>query len=64
MIIIGQMLYNYYLVSFLLAGLILLVALIGSIILTVNFDETKKGQLANRQLSRMDNNLSFFKKKQ
>lgn len=59
--IMGQFLYNYYLVCFLLAGLILLIALVGSIVLTLRFDSMQKNQLANRQLARTDKFLSFFK---
>ena len=59
--VLGQVLYNYYLVCFLIAGLILLVALIGSITLTLHFNKTNKSQLVSRQLSRTDNFLSFFK---
>ncbi len=58
---LGQVLYNYYLECFLIAGLLLLVALIGSIVLTLNYNNTKKGQqLPDRQLSRSDRFLSFF----
>jgi len=59
--VMGQFLYNYYLICFLLAGLILLIALIGSIVLTLRFNNSEEGQLVNRQLSRTDNFLSFFK---
>jgi NADH-quinone oxidoreductase subunit J len=59
--VIGQVLFNYFLVCFLLAGLILLIALIGSIVLTLRFNSVKKSQLVSRQLSRTDNFLSFFK---
>lgn len=59
--ILGQFLYNYYLVCFLLAGLILLIALVGSIVLTLRFDSSQKNQLASRQLARTDKFLSFFK---
>jgi len=58
--VLGQVLYNYYLVSFLLAGLILLVALIGAIVLTLRFNSTHKTQIVSRQLARRDNFLSFF----
>ena len=58
--VLGQVLYNYYLVSFLLAGLILLVALIGAIVLTLRFNNAHKSQIVSRQLSRRDNFLSFF----
>lgn len=59
--VLGQSLYNYYLLCFLLAGLILLVAMIGAIVLTLNFSSHRKNELFARQLSRSDNFLSFFK---
>ena len=59
--VLGQFLYNYFLVPFLLAGLILLIALVGAIVLTLKFSSLQKGQLVYRQLSRTDNFLSFFK---
>lgn len=59
--VLGQVLYNYYIECFLVAGLLLLVALLGSIVLTLSYNNTKKGQqLPNRQLSRSDKFLSFF----
>ena len=60
--VLGQALYNHYLVCFLLAGLILLVALIGAIVLTLRFNTVQKTQSVFRQLSRTDNILSFAKK--
>ena len=59
--VIGQVLYNYFIVCFLLAGLVLLIALIGAIVLTLRFNSDKKSQLVSRQLSRTDNFLTFFK---
>ena len=59
--VIGQSLYNYYLLCFLLAGLVLLVAMVGAIVLTLNFRSQRKTELSSRQLSRSDNFLSFFK---
>ena len=59
--VLGQVLYNYYLICFLLAGLILLISLIGAVVLTLRFNNVQKSQLTNRQLSRSDNFLSFFK---
>lgn len=59
--VLGQFLFNYYLVCFLLAGLILLIALIGSIILTLRFDSFQKNQIYSRQLARSNTFLSFFK---
>lgn len=61
--VMGQALFNYYLVAFLLAGIILLIALIGAIVLTLRFNNTETSQIVNRQLARTDNNLSFFKTK-
>lgn len=58
--VLGQSLYNYYLSCFLLAGLILLVAMIGAIILTLNFSSQRKNEMPLRQLSRSDNFLTFF----
>jgi len=59
--VLGQVLYNYYIECFLIAGLLLLVALLGSIVLTLTYSNTKKGhQLPNRQLSRSDKFLSYF----
>jgi len=59
--VMGQYLFNYFLVCFLLAGIILLIALVGSIILTLRFNNSEESQVVNRQLSRTDNFLSFFK---
>jgi len=59
--VFGQSLYNYYLTCFLLAGFILLVAMVGAIILTLNFSSHRKNELVFRQLSRSENFLSFFK---
>ena len=58
--VLGQGLYNYFLICFLLAGLVLLVAMIGAIVLTLNFSSSRKHELVYRQLSRSDNFLSFF----
>jgi NADH:ubiquinone oxidoreductase subunit 6 (subunit J) len=49
---LGQLLYNYFLPCFLIAGIVLLVALVGAIILTLNFNSSRKNQLISRQLSR------------
>jgi NADH:ubiquinone oxidoreductase subunit 6 (subunit J) len=52
--LLGQCLYNFFLICFLIAGLILFVALLGSIVLTLNFNVSKKSQKSFRQLSRSD----------
>jgi len=59
--VLGQGLYNYYLICFILAGLVLLVAMIGAIALTLNFSSRRKNELVSRQLSRSDNFLAFFR---
>ena len=59
--VFGQVIYNYYLTCFLVAGLVLLVALVGSIILTLTFKSVTKKQLVSVQLSKKDKSLSFFK---
>ena len=57
----GQALYNYYIVCVLLAGLILLIAMVGAIVLTLNFCSPRKTELVHKQLSRSDKFLSFVK---
>lgn len=59
--ILGQVLFNYTYVCVLIAGLILLVALIGAIVLTLNFNTSQTTQLATKQLSRSSNILVFRK---
>jgi NADH-quinone oxidoreductase subunit J len=58
--LIGQVLYNYYASCFLLAGLVLLVAMIGAISLTLNFTSKRKTELLYKQLARSENSISFF----
>jgi len=59
--VLGQVLFDYYLICFLLAGILLLIALVGCIVLTLKFNNVEESQNVNRQLSRSDNFLSFFK---
>jgi NADH-quinone oxidoreductase subunit J len=57
---LGQTFFNNYTVCFLLAGFVLLVALIGAVFLTLDFNQNlQKMQLNFRQLSRSDKALSF-----
>jgi ABC-type sugar transport system permease subunit len=56
--VFGQVLYNYFLVCFLIIGIILLIGLIGAIILTSKFKSKNKRVI--QQLSRKDAFLSFF----
>jgi len=61
--IFGQVLFNNFFIYFLLCGLILLIALIGAIILTINIQIIEKKQIVYRQLSRADNFLTYFENK-
>ena len=58
--VIAQILYNYYLFCFLIAGFILLVALVGAIAISFDFNKTKYHSIVFRKLSRSSNFLSFF----
>lgn len=60
LIVIAQILFNYFLICFLIAGLILLIALIGAIVLSYDFHTFKTRGLIYRQLSRNSNFLAFF----
>lgn len=59
--LLGQILFNYYFICFLLCGLVLLIALVGAIVLTIDLQNSSKKQISYRQLSRSDNFLIFFK---
>ena len=59
--IFGQCLYNYFLPCVLIAGVILLLAMLGAIALTLKYSSVRKNQLVYKQLSRTSNFLSFFK---
>jgi NADH-quinone oxidoreductase subunit J len=58
--IFGQILYNNYLIPFLICGIILLVAMIGAIVLTLNFHSQRRNEITFRQLSRSNKFISFF----
>lgn len=50
---IGQVLYTFYVVQFLVSGLILLVAVLGAVVLTMsNYKTTTKKQILFKQISR------------
>ena len=57
---LGQLLYTNYFIFFLISGIILLVAMIGAIVLTLQFNKNVKNQLIFRQLSRSSNNAVFL----
>ena len=59
--IIGQILFNYYYIALLISGFVLLIALIGSISLTLHFKKILKNT-TTKQLSRNSlNGIHFFK---
>lgn len=59
--IFGQCLYNYFLICFLIAGIILLLAMLGAISLTLKYNINTKHQLVHKQLSRTSSFLTFLK---
>lgn len=59
--VLGQALFNFFMPCVLIAGLLLLVAMIGAIVLTLKFSGGRKNELSSRQLSRSDNFISFLK---
>jgi NADH-quinone oxidoreductase subunit J len=59
--VLGQVLFNYYIICFLFCGLALLIALVGSVVLTIRFNTNQRRQIIFRQLSRTDSFLTFFK---
>lgn len=59
--VLGQTLYNDMLYCFLIAGILLIVALVGAVVLTLHSKSIAGAQNVNRQLSRKDNFSSFFK---
>ncbi len=59
--ILGQLLYTDFLLCFLLAGILLLIAMIGAIILTLNFNSQRQNEIIARQLSRSADVLVYFR---
>ncbi len=59
-IILGQLLYNYSLLYVLIAGFILLIAIVGPVTLTLNYNNLKVVS-AYKQLSRSENTITFIK---
>ena len=61
---IGQILYTHYVLQFLIAGTILLVAAVGAVVLTINTDNSKvnKNQIIFKQLSRNYKNVLITSK--
>ena len=61
--IIGEILYTYYFFSFLLGGLILFLAMFGSILLTLNQSQTVKRQKIYKQILRSSSSVILKKLK-
>jgi NADH-quinone oxidoreductase subunit J len=59
---IGQLLYTYYFVYFLMSGLILYIAMIGALMLTLTLNRVVKKQIVYKHLARQSDN-SFLKVK-
>jgi NADH-quinone oxidoreductase subunit J len=57
---LGQVLYSHYAVAFLMAGIILLVAMIGAIVLTMQIRTTVRRQHIFQQVSRDADNAIFL----
>jgi len=57
---LGQILYTYYFSYFLLAGIILLIAMIGAIVLTLTFNRKAKAQSIYKQTARDYVNAIFL----
>jgi NADH-quinone oxidoreductase subunit J len=57
---LGQILYTYYFSYFLLAGIILLIAMVGAIVLTLTFNRKAKTQSIYKQTSRDYLNAIFL----
>ena len=50
--LLGQVLYNEYIICFILCGILLLIAMLGAIILTLNFKSRKTNEITTKQLAR------------
>lgn len=50
--LLGQVLYTYYVIPFIIAGFILLVAMVGAIVLTVTYKKSSRKQFLFEQMSR------------
>jgi NADH-quinone oxidoreductase subunit J len=57
--VVGQVLYTYYFLYFLISGILLLVAMIGAIVLTLTFTKKSRVQILPRQVSRQFANAIF-----
>jgi len=61
--LLGQILYQEYLICFLLCGVLLLIAMLGAIVLTLNFKSHKSNEITAKQLARGNYPFFLFSKK-
>lgn len=61
--LIGQVLYQEFILCFLLCGILLLIAMLGAIVLTQNFSSYKTNEIVTKQLARGNNGIFLFFKK-
>lgn len=61
--LLGQVLYQEYILCFLLCGVLLLIAMLGAIVLTLNFRSERTNEIATKQLSRGNYPFFLFSKK-
>lgn len=59
--LIGQIIFNEYSICLIIVGLLLLVPLLGSIVLTLDYSGILSNTITIRQLSRSSNTTAFFK---
>jgi SNF family Na+-dependent transporter len=57
---LGQILYTYFFLYFLVAGIILLIAMLGAIVLTLTLNKKSKTQIIFKQVARNLNEAVFF----
>ena len=58
--VLGQILYTHYFFNFLIAGIILLLAMVGAIVLTLNFTQKAKHQFVFKQILREKKNSIYL----
>jgi NADH-quinone oxidoreductase subunit J len=58
---LGQILYTHYVLQFLIGGFILFLAVIGAVVLTINFSKQRvNSQIVSKQLSRIYQNSIHY----
>lgn len=58
--VLGQILYKEFLFCFLISGILLLIAMIGAIVLTLNFTSYRKNEIIVKQISRKPSDIVNF----